>query len=339
MVLLLFVAAGTTGFLVSPVSAENPLITIAADGDGSYYLGEEAVFSGVNTGTDTIYLFITGPNLPENGGKLTSPSEKSVGGDAGSFTAVKTKPDTTWTYPWYTSGLRLDAGTYTVYAVSQPKAKDQLAGVPYGTIGIIIKKPFITAAISPTNVEKGQPFAVTGIAEGLPPLVQVWIFGDNSVYPATIPVNSDANFTFNADAALSGTLPAGQNYLIVQHPMADNRFDFTATGDYVRNLKQDNGTDLYRVTGPGSLQGSGAALALAAAISDQEAHDTTLTNDTYTIIPFRVTDAGSPSIPTATAAMSVSVQGTTPRHASLQYAVPLGAGILGFLGIVLWKRH
>ena len=89
-------------------------------------------------------------------------------------------------------------------------------------------------------------------------------------------VNSDALFTFNADAIMSGKLPAGQNYLIVQHPMADNQFDFVVSGDYVRNLKLNNGTNLFKLTGPGSLQGSDAADALIAAISDQEANDFTL---------------------------------------------------------------
>lgn len=292
MTVLLVIAAGTTVFLISPVSAEKPVVTIAAHGDGSYYLGEEAVFSGVNTGSDTTYLFLTGPNLPENGGKLTSPSRKAVSGNAGSFTVVKTKPDKTWEYPWFTSGLKLDAGTYTVYAVGQPKANDQLAEIPYGTTGIIIKKPFISAEISPSSVSQGKPFTVTGTAEGIPTEVRLWIFGDNYAYTATNPVQSDASFTFTGDAALSGKLPKGQNWLVVQHPMQNNEFDIDASGDYVRNVNLNNGTNLFKIEGAGSLQGRDAAEALVAAFSENEApHD--LTVDTYTVIPFQVADAGS----------------------------------------------
>ena len=58
--------------------------------------------------------------------------------------------------------------------------------------------------------------------------------------------------------------------------MADNQFDFVVSGEYVRNLKLNNGTNIFRITGPGSLQGSDAADALIAAISDQEANDKTL---------------------------------------------------------------
>ena len=151
----------------------------------------------------------------------------------------------------------------------------------------------------------------------------------------TIPVNSDASFTFNADATTSGKLPVGQNYLIVQHPMADNQFDFVVSGDYVRNLKLNNGTNLFKLTGPGSLQGIDAADALITAISDQEANDHTLTNDTFTIVPFQVTDAGS-TTPQATAATIVPVQQTT-QHAPLQYALFGAIGVAA--GIVIWKRH
>ena len=329
-ILLLFVMAGAVVLVLPVAAADKPVVTIVAQGSGAYYLGEKAVFSGMNTDTDSTYLYITGPNLPDNGGKLTSPSQKSVSGDPGSFTVVTTNADKTWEYSWYTSGIRLDAGSYTVYAVSAPKTGDQLAGTPYSTTSIIVKKPFISAYISSLNVVKGLPFTVTGIAEGIPPNVQIWIFGDNYVFTTKTPVNSDASFTFNGDATTSGKLPAGQNYLIVQHPMADNQFDFVVSGDYVRNLKLNNGTNLFKISGSGSLQGSDAADALITAISNQEAHDSTLTNDTYTLIPFQVTDAGTP-LATAAAARQ------TTRQAPLQYA--LFGAIVVVAGIAILKRH
>ncbi|MDD4482732.1 MAG: hypothetical protein PHD55_00005, partial [Methanoregula sp.] len=300
--ILLFITVGMAVFLISPVSAEKPVVIIVAHGAGSYYLGEEAFFSGMNMDSDTTYLHITGPNLPDSGGKLTSPSQKAVSGDPGTFTIVKTNPDKTWEYSWFTVGLRLDAGSYTVYATSKPKTEEQLADTPYGTTSIIIKKPFITANISSLQVVKGQPFTITGIAEGIPPNVQIWIFGDNYAFNTTTPVNSDASFTFTGDATMSGKLPKGQNYLIVQHPMADNQFDIVVSGDYARNLKLNSGTNLFKITGPGSLQGSDAADALIFAINDHEAQDGTLTNDTYTIIPFQVADAGSPTVAPASGA-------------------------------------
>jgi hypothetical protein len=328
--ILLLIIVGAAAMMISPVSADPTVVTIVAHGAGSYYLGDEAVFSGVNTDSNSTYLFITGPNLPESGGKLTSPSQKAVSGDPGSFTVVKTNPDKTWDYPWYTSGLSLDAGTYTLYAVSEPKTEDQLAETPYGTTSIIIKAPYITANLSSLNVVKGQPFTVTGIAEGIPPEVQIWIFGDNYAFNTTIPVNSDASFTFNGDAMMSEKLPAGQNYLIVQHPMQNNTFDIDVSRNYVRSLPLNNGTNLFRISGPGSLQGNDAAEALVAAFSDPGNGD-----DTYTLIPFQIDNAVN-STPRAQPAMTSPVQHQT-QPAPLRYA-PFGAIALIF-GIAVWNRR
>jgi hypothetical protein len=279
--------------VTGPVPADKG-VSIAAVGDQSYSLGEEVVFSGRNYDSDSTYLFITGPNLPATGVKLTSPDKAVVSGNPDSFSVVKTKPDKTWEYSYYTANLPFDAGTYSVYAGSQPNAKDQ-AGPDTAHVSIILKKPFITANISSPDVVKGQPFSVTGTAEGIPPEVGIWIIGDDYAYTIKTPVNSDASFTFDADAVRSGKLSAGQNYLIVQHPMADNQFDFVVSGDYVRNLKLNNGTIVFKLTGPGSLQGSDAADVLIFAMSEQETNDHTLTSDTYTIVPFQVTDAGGPT--------------------------------------------
>jgi hypothetical protein len=331
--ILLLITVGTAALMISPVSADTG-VTITAQGDQSYYLGEKVVFSGHNYDSDSTYIFLTGPNLQATGVKLTSPDKAVVSGNPDSFTVVKTRPDKTWEYFFYTANLPFDAGTYSVYAVSQPKAKDQ-PGPTAANVGIALKKPFITAEISPSSVSKGQPFTIKGIAEGIPPAVQIWIIGDNYVFNTTTPVNPDASFTFTGDTQLSGRLPKGQCYLIVQHPMADNQSDFVVSGDYIRNLKLNNGTNVFRLTGAGSLQGGDAADALIAAISDQEANDHTLTNDTYTIVPFPVTDAGSPT-PQATAATTAPVQQTT-QHAPLQYA-PGGAIVL-IWGIAVWRKH
>jgi hypothetical protein len=326
--ILLLIIAGAAVLMISPVSAETG-VTIAAQGDQSYYLGEKVVFSGHNYDSDSTYLFLTGPNLQATGVILRTPDKAVVSGNPDSFTVVKTKPDKTWEYFFYTANLQVDAGTYTIYAVSQPKTKDQL-GPDAATVGLILKKPFITAGISPSPVPGGQPFTVGGFAEGNPPAVQIWIIGDHFVFNTTTPVNPDASFTFTGGTQLSETLPEGPCYLIVQHSMQNNQFDIVVSGDYVRNLKLNNGTNLFRLTGPGSLQGRDAADALIAAFSDREAYD-----DTYTIVPFQVTDAGSPT-PQATAATTAPVQRTT-QHAPLQYAL-LGA-IVVVAGIVIWKRH
>ena len=112
--------------------------------------------------------------------------------------------------------------------------------------------------------------------------------------------------------------------------MQNNQFDIDVSGDYVRSLQLNNGTNLFRISGPGSLQGNDAADALVAAFSDSNTGD-----DTYTEIPFQVTDVGS-STPQAQPATTTPVQSPT-QTALLPFALT-GAFVL-VLGIVVWKRH
>lgn len=326
----LLLVSGALIVLVSGASAGGA-VTITAVGDQSYYLGENVVFRGQNTDSETTYLFITGPNIQEGGAKLTAPRQAVVSGNPGSFTAVKTEQDKTWEYSWYTANLPLDAGSYTLYATSQPHAMD-LAGPGVASISIIIKKPFISAELSPTPVTRGQPFTVTGTAEGNPPSVQVWIFGNNYVYTVKPAVNPDASFTFSGDKAMSEKLPEGQAWLFVQHSMQDNQFDIDVSGDFVRNRNLNNGTVLFKITGASGLQAKDAVKALVAAFGDPKACD-----DTYTVVPFQVAATGSSASPPAAATTAPAQSPAQP--APLQYAAPIGAGALLLAGLVLWKKQ
>lgn len=293
---LLLIMAGAIVLSLSPVSAEKTLVTVAAKGDQSYYMGEKVVFYGTNTGSDSTYLFITGPNLPDNGGNLASPNQDTVSGNPGSFTQVKTNPDKTWEYTWYTSDRKLDAGSYTVYAVTKPETKDQFNNLTtYGTVSIIYKKPFIATAVSPLPVQRGQPFTVSGYAEGNPTAVQLWILGDKFFSLVTVPVDREANYTYAADAQFSEKLTAGDYYLIAEHSMADYQFDFTFDGEQVTVMQDNKSTTLFKVTGPGSLQGKDAADALVSAMSENEHRNETMARDTHAIVAFTVGETGNTS--------------------------------------------
>ncbi|HJK23173.1 MAG TPA: hypothetical protein O0X08_04735, partial [Methanocorpusculum sp.] len=82
------------------VKVEKGAVTITASGDGSYSIGTEITLSGTNTDSDTVYLFITGPNLDSNGEKLLDLDTAATNG--GSEVAVKT--DNTWEKKWNTAG-------------------------------------------------------------------------------------------------------------------------------------------------------------------------------------------------------------------------------------------
>src|SRR5512138_1431366 len=89
MMIVLLILAGTAFLLASPVFAAtagtpgdgNGVITINASGSRSYYLGERVFLSGRNAASDTTYLFMTGPNMPDSGGKITSSRQAAVTGN------------------------------------------------------------------------------------------------------------------------------------------------------------------------------------------------------------------------------------------------------------------
>ena len=283
------------------VKVEKGAVTIVAAGDQSYYLGEEIKFSGTNTETYKTYLFIIGPNLKAKGSQIQNSNPRAfevVNGNAATFKALDVAGDNTWSWKWGTSNYALDAGTYTIYAVSQPYDKDNLANAAYGTVSIIIKKPFVSATASQSTVAKGDRIYITGTAEGQPSAVQIWILGKNYAVVSTEAVNSDASFKYEVRQETTKSLYAGQYFVVVQHPMQNNQFDVylrsatvgaTGYGEvYNRMLNAGAGyqvgmgAQIFRVLGAGSLQGSDAAEALVEGINDANV------DDTYTKLQFLI---------------------------------------------------
>jgi PGF-CTERM protein len=272
------------------VKVEKGAVTIVAAGDQSYYLGEEVKFSGTNTESYKTYLFIIGPNLHADGAKLTSPRE-----DAG-FVEAAVQGDNTWSYKWGTSSLALDAGTYTIYAVSQAVDRSQLEHAAYGTVSIIIKKPFVSATASQSTVAKGDKIFITGTAEGQPASVQIWILGKNKDIKATTSVNADSSFKYEVTSTITKLLYAGQYFVVVQHPMQNGAFDIDTVGPAAGSLdvfvvnkmlgattaNPSGTTTIFKLEGSGSLQGSDAAEALVQGINDPNV------DDTYTKLQFLV---------------------------------------------------
>jgi len=134
--------------------AGKGVVTIVAAGSQAYNLGDEIQFSGTNTETYKTYLFITGPNLPDNGADIARVDPRnwpSKDQDITTFKVMDVNGDHTWSWRWGTENYALDAGTYTIYAVSQPLTKGSLAQAAYGTVSIIIRRPPGSATASPTT--------------------------------------------------------------------------------------------------------------------------------------------------------------------------------------------
>jgi PGF-CTERM protein len=168
----------------------------------------------------------------------------------------------------------MDAGTYTIYAVSEPVDKNHLSDVVYATTSIVIKKPFVSAHASQGNVAKGDKAYIEGRAEGAPNGIAIWIMGKNFAERYTQSVDSDGTFKYEISGATTGSLSSGQYFIVVQHPMQNGEFDIDVEGQYVHNYELGGDTEIFKIYGSGSLQGSDAAEALIQAINDPNIDDT-----------------------------------------------------------------
>ncbi|MCQ1539192.1 hypothetical protein FTO68_09400 [Methanocalculus taiwanensis] len=133
------------------------------------------------------------------------------------------------------------------------------------------------------STAKGDSVFIEGYAYGSPSAgVAVWIFGNNYYFRDTQSVESDAGFSYELTGSRTSLMAPGQYFAVVQHPMANNRFDViedtttTAGTTYVRmrGSVATSGADVFIAAGPGRLQGSNAAEALIRLLDSQNIDDT-----------------------------------------------------------------
>lgn len=279
------------------VKVEKGAVTITAEGSGSYYFGQEIKLSGTNTEGDYVYLFMTGPNLGDGDGvslENTSLSvKKATTSAATGFVQEDVESDDTWEYTWNTGDLEgktLSEGSYTVYAVSnylddnkEPVYKGNLADVEYATIGISLRKGFITGTTNVQTLAKGDDLKITGTAEGDPDDIYVWIFGKNyygknDKVQDSESVDDDGTFEYKLDD--TDNLASGQYFVILQHPMAKTGSGYDVLWDSTNSVLDAPG--LASSVNLLNLQASDAATAVINAI------DSANVDDTYTKLTFMV---------------------------------------------------
>ena len=146
---LKFVLAGVLLLcLCIAVVPVNAAFTINTVGAGSYYLGDDITLYGTADATSTVYLFLTGPNMPSEGAQIASidpASNPVIDQNELTFLAADVPSTNEWWWTWKTEDLSLDAGTYTVYALTEPRDINHMT--TYATSSIVIKKPFYPLAI------------------------------------------------------------------------------------------------------------------------------------------------------------------------------------------------
>ena len=158
--------------------------------------GEDIPLRGTAPGSDFIYLFLTGPNLPDGGISLAGGTPVTTGVPL-SFTRVEVQTDDTWSYTWRTgsTGRILDQGTYTIYAVNEPLSRPDLDDAVFTTQAVIFGQPVETVTVTVT--ESGGSLAI-----------------DSS--PGMSVVTLDDLIAGITPLMISG-IPAGSHTLVVTH--------------------------------------------------------------------------------------------------------------------------
>lgn len=303
-----------------PSTDERPPTAIPGDdiainssaNNGIAFLGDEIAFSGSNLNSDTVYLFITGPNLPPDGGYLNDPRIPVVDGQTASFVSTNVLGNNTWEYKWQTAGLNIDPSTYTIYAVATPSDKSNLTTTQYATKSVSIRKPFLNATLSGDMITAGESLFITGVAEGNPsPGIAIWIFGQNKILYTTESVNPDGTFSHEVTEATTQSLANGEYSVVVQHPMHNDVFDvFPGAGadaGYVERCFPINPSRLFKLDGPSPLPSASGFAALLHDLNDPNI------DDRYTRLKFVVGEPSSPPLTgdylSATVQQSAIVQG------------------------------
>ena len=178
--------------------------------------GEDVPLRGTAPGLDVIYLFLTGPNLPDQGISLIGGTPVATGVPA-SFTRVEVGTDGSWAYTWRTGALGriLDAGTYTLYIVQEPLARPDLDDSVYAVQPVIFGAPVETAMVTVT--ESGGTLTV-----------------DSS--PGLSTVTLDGRTAGITPVRISG-IPAGSHTVVVTHEgYLDYRTDFVISDGETRDI-------------------------------------------------------------------------------------------------------
>jgi hypothetical protein len=102
-------------------------------------IGDKIPLSGTAVGTDWIYLFVTGPGLPQDGVNPSRMQVPVVTGEPNTFAMVDASSDH-WSFIWNTArqGFELKEGIYTMYAVKTPVNKADLGSATYGSTTIAL---------------------------------------------------------------------------------------------------------------------------------------------------------------------------------------------------------
>jgi hypothetical protein len=286
-------------------------------------MGDEVTLSGAATSGPYVYLFLTGPNLPENGVALHDITKRA---DRGYFTKVSVDGDDRWSYTWHTGSIngRLDEGTYTLWVVSGPNDRSNLARADYRTISVTLGKPYITVD---TPVQPGS-LDLQSVPDG-----------------ASVTVNGD--YRGKTPLLVSGLSPSTYTVTFSRPGFGEMYAQVIVQGgrnsEVIANLRPETGSLLVNSTPPGArvlLDGTFAGLSPVDLENTTAGnHTVTLEKDGYVTAARQVSlDAGQT---TTVEVALVPVPAAVPSRTQAAGLVPAMAGALLVivLGIACRRHH
>jgi hypothetical protein len=162
-----------------------------------------------------------------------------------------------------------------------------LMTIPVAALDISADTP---SGTTPT-ISQGDSVFVHGTATGHPVNgLQVWLIGTNYARVTNVPVNNDNTYEYEVTKAETQNMAGGQYFVLIQHPMMNGEFDITynaGTGEVINEQLGAGGSAIFRLTGPGSLQGPAGAAALMRAVGSQNI------DDTFTSVSFSINPANA----------------------------------------------
>jgi hypothetical protein len=130
------------------VTVDKGLVTIVAAGAPIYYMNDTIQFSGSNTGSTNVYLYMTGQGFPPEGAQMLCGNPKYcpvVNGVPPCFIRPPVLSDNSWSWSWQTGSVSLDPGTYTIVAETDPVDAQHLANASgYASVDIILTNQSVT---------------------------------------------------------------------------------------------------------------------------------------------------------------------------------------------------
>jgi len=262
--------------VIAAASGNASAVTISAvPPEGAAYLfGNGVELSGINTASNTTYLFLAGMDCSPAGSRMQSKNPCSTpvrDGDASTFIAVPVGNDSRWSWNWDTALLPPVDGTYTVYAENSPRDATRLGTAIFDSTALNFTSHTLTASVWPAAAMQGDTITISGKATGDPaPGVEIWVIGPE--YSDRAVVGTDEKMHYSWEIDTTGThLLNGTYHLFVEHPSADERFDFDLNGDSLfSNRIRSN---IFTFRGNGRLYGEAAFTAFSAALNGPRTDD------------------------------------------------------------------